>query len=49
MPECELGGVLDTILKCILGVRAKFGVGARILVQKMEVYYDEGDKMSAVY
>lgn len=32
VPWCELGGVLDVILKLIKGLRAKFGVGARILI-----------------
>lgn len=36
MPEYELGGVLDAILKHISGSRAKFGVGVRILVNKMD-------------
>ena len=37
VPGCELGGVLDAILKRVLGLRAKFGVRARILIQKMDV------------
>ena len=34
---CELGGILDVILKRVLGLRAKNAVGARILIQKMDV------------
>lgn len=36
MPGYELGWVLDAILKQVLGLRDKFGVGSRILVQMMD-------------
>lgn len=36
VPGCEFGGVLETILKRILGLRAKFRVVARIGTQKVD-------------
>lgn len=36
LPGGELGRVFDAILKCILGLRAIIGVGARILIQNMD-------------
>ena len=37
IPECELSEVMKDIIKRILGLRAKFGTGRRILIQKMDV------------
>lgn len=37
MPGCSLGRILDDVLKRALGLRAKFVVDLRILIQKMDV------------
>ena len=34
---CELGGILDTILKRVSGLRAERGVVGRILIETMDV------------
>ena len=37
IPECALAEVMSDIVKRILGLRAKFGTGGRILTQQMDV------------
>lgn len=37
VPGYKFGGLVEVILKHIIGLRAKFGVDARILIQMMDV------------
>ena len=35
--ECYLVGVMGQMIKRVLGLRDKFGIGRRVLIQKMDV------------
>ena len=37
IPACALAGVMREVLQRVLGLRAKYGDGARILIQKVDV------------